>query len=73
MLERAILFGAILEDVNDAYVERGVDIDKLFQARSHARAVRRPRAFRYARLWTQALALPRARLRVLPSPIHKLP
>jgi len=31
VLERAILFGAILEDVNDAYVEQEVDIDRLFQ------------------------------------------
>jgi len=31
VIERAILFGAILGDVQSAYVEKGVDVDRLFQ------------------------------------------
>ena len=31
VLERALLFGAILENVKAAYVDSNVDIDKLFQ------------------------------------------
>ena len=31
MLERTVLFGTILENVKAAYVDRDVDVDKLFQ------------------------------------------
>ena len=42
VLERAVLFGAILENVKGAYVDNDVDIDKLFQTGVNAMLGRGP-------------------------------